>query len=88
MSGIGGLPVHNHGPREGRGLDCGEGLIGHCMVAQLRDESPKAEEAVRLIQEFGWIDGAHHKDWVLDQVHLALTGEHVSDDEDEWGIAP
>ena len=25
-------------------------------------------KAVKLITECGWIDGAHHKQWVLDQV--------------------
>lgn len=41
------MNVHNHGPAEGRGLDCGEyehpvhGLRGHCMDAQVH----RAEEA-------------------------------------------
>lgn len=31
-------PVHNHGPAEGRGLDCGEAMVdgklrGHCLDA-------------------------------------------------------
>lgn len=31
-------------------------------------------EAVRLIQEYGPTDGAHHKQWVIDQVLRVLTG--------------
>jgi hypothetical protein len=35
----------------------------------------KIDQAVELIAQYGWIDGAHHKQWVLDQVLRALLGE-------------
>jgi hypothetical protein len=50
------------------------------------------------ISEYGYIDGAHHKQWVLDQVARSLLGDGYADwandpaDMDcyEWdtGIAP
>lgn len=60
------------------------------------------DEALLLIFKYGGIDGAHHKQWVLDQVVRALTGEcydtwvaEAKDGEDgpntyDWdeGIAP
>ena len=30
--------------------------------------------ALALIRDYGQTDGAHHKDWVLDQVVRVLTG--------------
>jgi hypothetical protein len=32
-----------------------------------------------LIRQYGGIDGAHHKQWVLDQVVRALTGPGYQD---------
>lgn len=60
------------------------------------------DEALLLIFKYGGIDGAHHKQWVLDQVVRALTGDgyaawvaEAKDGEDgpdtyDWdeGIAP
>lgn len=62
----------------------------------------RIEKACDLIVEYGQIDGAHHRAWVLDQVFRALTGDEyeqrVKDakagedgpDTYEWdeGIAP
>lgn len=31
-------------------------------------------EVLRVIGDFGGIDGAHHKQWVLDQIVRILTG--------------
>lgn len=59
-------------------------------------------DALEIISRYGGIDGAHHKQWVLDQVARALTGNGYAtwvkgqtDGEDgpdtyEWdeGIAP
>lgn len=36
------------------------------------------EQALELIKMFGGIDGAHHKQWVLDQVVRILTAESYS----------
>jgi len=38
------------------------------------------EKALNVIFQYGGIDGAHHKQWVLDQVVRYLTG----DDYDRW----
>lgn len=60
------------------------------------------EKALDIIMEYGSTNGAHHKQWVLDQVVRELTGETYSDwvkdhnfgedgpDTYEWeeGIAP
>ncbi len=37
------------------------------------------ELALEFIMRFGGIDGAHHKDWVLDQVARALHGSPIED---------
>ena len=36
--------------------------------------SERVEDALDLILRYGGIDGAHHKQWVLDQVVRTLTG--------------
>ena len=43
------------------------------------DESIKIHKAIELIEEYGGIDGAHHKQWLLDQIIRVLV-----DDYDEW----
>jgi hypothetical protein len=65
--------------------------------------NPEASlEALKLAFVYGWIDGAHHKDWVIDQMCRVITGEnyeafvaHAKNGEEgpetyEWdeGIAP
>lgn len=37
-------------------------------------------KALDTILQYGGIDGAHHKDWVIDQVVRILTG----DEYEEW----
>jgi hypothetical protein len=39
----------------------------------------KVKKALDLIDEWGGIDGGHHKQWLLDQLVRVL-----SDDYDEW----
>ena len=62
----------------------------------------KIKAAIDLIVQYGGIDGAHHKDWVMDQVVRVLVGDQYEqivkdacDGEDgpntyswEIGIAP
>jgi len=62
----------------------------------------KIADALQIALEYGGIDGAHHKDWVIDQMVRALTGHDYSSfvinaragedgpDTYEWdvGIAP
>ena len=33
------------------------------------------QTAMRIIEDFGGIDGEHHKTWVIDQVARALLGD-------------
>lgn len=35
----------------------------------------KIEEALESARNYGWIDGAHHKMWVIDQMVRRLTGD-------------
>ena len=37
------------------------------------------KKALEIIAECGSIDGAHHKQWVLDQVVRQLTGDKYQD---------
>lgn len=39
----------------------------------------KIKKALDMILEYGGIDGAHHKDWVIDQVTRILTGSGYKD---------
>lgn len=72
--------------------EVGEGVTSDMIVA-----------ALAMVETDGMIDGAHHKQWVLDQMLRALLGDHLyavwltrynedSDEQDyrhwEEGIAP
>lgn len=35
----------------------------------------RTARALEVIRSYGGIDGAHHKQWVIDQVVRALTGD-------------
>jgi len=35
----------------------------------------KINEAVKIAVQYGGTDGAHHKDWVIDQMTRILTGD-------------
>jgi len=58
----------------------------------------RIEQALEVASQYGQIDGAHHKAWVIDQMVSALLGEDYDqwvaeieqDGEYEWdtGIAP
>ena len=41
-------------------------------IIELGKDNP--EEALRVLMRYGQIDGAHHKDWVIDQAVRALSG--------------
>jgi len=44
---------------------------------QLSDKE-KIDEAISMAVQFGGIDGAHHKDWVIDQMVRILAGNNYS----------
>ncbi len=44
-----------------------------------RTEAERIADALDTITQYGGIDGAHHKQWTLDQVVRALTGEGYND---------
>lgn len=62
------------------------------------DDEQRIEAVLGLFQNYGQIDGSHHKAWVIDRAARILLGpgyeqwvEHYrGDDEYEWdeGIAP
>ncbi len=37
------------------------------------------DNAVDLAVEYGGIDGAHHKDWVIDQMIMVLSGDRYEE---------
>lgn len=49
-----------------------------------KDYTPK-DWALYFIGAYGGIDGAHHKDWVLDQVARILNGAEIIVVEARWG---
>ena len=52
-------------------------------------DKERIEQAMEFINEYGHIDGAHHKQWVLDQIARVLLGdaytEWAAPHSDEWG---
>jgi hypothetical protein len=50
------------------------------MVAGMDDAHNRIDAALDIAHEYGQIDGAHHKAWVIDQMVRSLLGEHYN----EW----
>ena len=62
-----------------------EGYLGEKDVTMQYDIARDPENmALLYIQMYGSIDGAHHKDWVLDQVARILNGAPVTVKEASW----
>ena len=69
-------------------------------VAALEVQLARVQEAAELAWRYGMIDGAHHKQWVIDQMLRAILGDvpyakimedyNSDDDYCDWdeGIAP
>lgn len=49
----------------------------------MSNEASRIAAALEVIEQYGGIDGGHHKQWVLDQVARALLGGGYR----EWVIA-
>jgi hypothetical protein len=64
-----------------------EGYLGEFSVdpstTEFKDFTP-SDWALRYIFTYGQIDGAHHKQWVLDQVVRILTGTPIEITEARW----
>ena len=43
------------------------------------EAAERAANALRLIYQYGQIDGAHHKTWTIDQITRILAGGHYDD---------
>ncbi len=43
---------------------------------------PRIKDALDVIERYGYIDGGHHKQWVIDQVVRCLVGDRY----DQWVI--
>lgn len=56
------------------------GYLGETIVEQ-KDTKFKnydrGDWAMYFLERFGGIDGAHHKDWVLDQIARAMKGTSI-----------
>lgn len=50
---------------------------------EYKDYTPN-DWALEYISSYGGIDGAHHKDWVLDQVSRILHGTPIVIEEARW----
>ena len=42
----------------------------------MKSDSDRIKEAIELAVQYGGIDGAHHKAWVIDQVVRVLAGDN------------
>lgn len=58
-----------------------EGYLGEKIV---ENKYSKEEMALKYIEMYGGIDGAHHKNWVLDQVSRILNDAPVVVKVAEW----
>jgi hypothetical protein len=77
-------------------------MVEQWQSAKIQNMEEKIKAALEIVMRYGGIDGAHHKDWVIDQMVRTLTGDRYEewvkeacDGEDgpdtyEWdvGIAP
>lgn len=45
---------------------------------RLGDYKPDVEAALKIANDYGGIDGSHHKEWVIDQMVRSLTGTGYS----------
>lgn len=43
------------------------------------DNEEKIFQAINIAVKYGSIDGAHHKDWVIDQMVRILAGDNYDD---------
>lgn len=50
------------------------------------DLNERIDAALHVAGDYAWIDGGHHKQWVIDQMVRALTGPDYDDwvGDDEW----
>lgn len=61
----------------------GEAPVDVATHPEFKSLTP-ADWATLFITKFGGIDGAHHKDWVLDQVARILNGTPVAVTQAKW----
>ncbi len=50
------------------------------MAKRIPSPAERVRAALAVADRYGGFDGAHHKQWVIDQMIRALTG----DDYEEW----
>lgn len=47
-------------------------------------EQEKVAKILELIENYAFIDGAHHKQWLLDQIARVATGDNYSEWRKMW----
>jgi hypothetical protein len=60
---------------------------------EIKSLEERIKNAMDVINSYGYIDGAHHKQWIIDQIARSLLGPcdyEAWAAEEEWdvGIAP
>ena len=55
----------------------GETEVDWRVLPEFKDFT-REDWALTIIEMYGSIDGAHHKDWVLDQVARVLNGANIN----------
>ena len=50
----------------------------------MMSDQERIQQAVALILDVGWVDGDHHKTWVLDQTLRVLLGDDYWQKIDAW----
>lgn len=54
------------------------------IAAACIDVVGRAEKAIELAVQYGGIDGAHHKSWVIDQMVRVLAGCDIGGENEEY----
>ena len=49
------------------------------LIADISTDNANMAEVLTKIVEYGCIDGAHHKDWLLDQIVHIIAGDKYNE---------
>lgn len=50
-------------------------VLGPALCAVIRETDDRVQKTIEMIFRYGMIDGAHHKQWCLDQALRLLLGD-------------
>jgi len=78
-------PVHNHGPAEGRGLDCNESVVGGCLQGacmRVTEQTDPFSQSPHMAAKY-WAELVRARKRIAELEASALTEAALSDTDDE-----